>query len=351
MKRGLVLVTLLLIGSLSVAVMGYQGPPAGQGAAPRGGGPGGQGGPGAGAGAGAGGQRGPAPPAQLATIKVRDNLHMITGGGGNTAIFVQTNGVTLVDTKLANNGQGIMDQVRAVTNKPITMIINTHTHGDHNGSNEFFTDNIVFVAQENTKTNMEKMPAFAADKAKFLPSRTFKDTMTIGTGADQIVLYYFGRAHTNGDAFVVFPAIRAMHSGDAFATKGFPNVDAANGGSLVEYGQTLAKAASTIKNVDTIINGHITTGPTPFADMQVYSDFNKDLLAYVQDSIKAGKSSDQATADYRMPEKYLPLGYTPPAQNPGGRGGPGTVIRTGYTELGGNLSPQAAPAQPGGRGQ
>jgi len=36
----------------------------------------------------------------------------------------------------------------------------------------------------------------------------------------------------------------------------------------VEYGQTLAKAAATIKNVDTIINGHITTGPTPFADLR-----------------------------------------------------------------------------------
>jgi glyoxylase-like metal-dependent hydrolase (beta-lactamase superfamily II) len=179
------------------------------------------------------------------------------------------------------------------------------------------------------------MPAFAGDKAKFVPSRTYKDVMTIGTGADQIVLYYFGRAHTSGDSFVVFPALRAMHSGDAFATKNFPNVDANNGGSLVEYGKTLAAAASTIKNVDTIINGHIVTGPTPFADLQVYADFNKDLLAYVQDAIKANKTADQAIADYRMPEKYVSLGYTPPAQAaPGGRGGPGNVIRTGYTELG-----------------
>jgi len=348
MKRGLVLVTLLLIGTLSVAVMGYQGPPAGQGAAgPRG----------EGAGAGGGGQRGPAQPAQLTPFKVRDNLYMVAGGGGNTAIFVQTNGVTLVDTKNPNNGQGIMDQVKAVTNKPVTMIINTHTHGDHNGSNEFFTDNVVFVAHENTKGLMEKMPAFAGEKAKFVPSRTYKDVMTIGTGADQIVLYYFGRAHTSGDSFVVFPAIRAMHTGDAFATKGFPNVDAANGGSLVDYGKTLAAAASTIKNVDTIINGHIVTGPTPFADLAVYADFNRDLLAYVQDSIKANKTFDQAVADYKFPEKYVPLGYTAP--NPaaaGGRGGPGNVIRTGYTELGQPVpAPAAAPGgAPGGapaRGQ
>jgi glyoxylase-like metal-dependent hydrolase (beta-lactamase superfamily II) len=273
---------------------------------------------------------------------------MIAQGGGNTAVFIMTNSVALVDTKNPNTGPGIVEQVRTVTNKPITMVINTHTHADHTGSNEFFTDNVVFVAHENTKTNMEKMTNFAGDKAKFLPSRVYKDTMTIGTGADQILLYYFGRAHTSGDTFVVFPAIRAMHSGDAFATKGFPNVDANNGGSLVEYGKTLAAAASTIKNVDTIINGHITTGPTPFADLQVYSDFNKDLLAYVQDSVKANKTLEQATAEYKFPEKYVPLGYTAPA--PGGRGGPANVLRTGYVELGAPVPPAAAPGGPGGGG-
>ena len=87
MKRGLVLATLILVGSLSAAVMGFQGPPAGQGApaGPRGGGPGGApGGPGGGAPGGA--------PA-LNTIKVRDNLYMIANAGGNTAVFIMTNGV------------------------------------------------------------------------------------------------------------------------------------------------------------------------------------------------------------------------------------------------------------------
>jgi glyoxylase-like metal-dependent hydrolase (beta-lactamase superfamily II) len=322
MKRGHVLGILLLICGLSVAMLGYQGPAAGAGGQAPAGAPGaGQRGPGGGRGA----------PQPLQTIKVRDNLFMIAGAGGNTAVFVMTNGVALIDTKNPNNGQQIMDQVRAVTNKPVTTIINTHTHADHTGSNEFFTDNVTFVAHENTKANMEKMTNFAADKGRFLPSKVYKDTMTIGSGADQILLYYFGRAHTNGDTFVVFPAARVMHSGDAFATKGFPNVDVNNGGSLAEYGNTLAKAASTIKNVDTIINGHIPAGPTPFSDLQVYADFNKDLLAYVQDAIKAGKAPEQAVADYRFPEKYVPLGYTAP--QPGGRGGPTTIIPNAYKEL------------------
>src|SRR5262245_4930933 len=76
-----------------------------------------------------GGGRGPAFPPISAPEKVADNLYMIPGQGGNTAAFIVANGVVLVDTKLANNGQAILDQLKTVTSKPVTHIINTHTHG------------------------------------------------------------------------------------------------------------------------------------------------------------------------------------------------------------------------------
>jgi len=245
---------------------------------------------------------------------------------------VMTNGVALVDTKNPNNGPGILEQVRTVTPKPVTIVINTHSHADHTGSNEFFSDNVQFVAQENTRTNMQKMQNFAGDKARFLPTRTYAETLTLGAGADQIVLYFFGKAHTSGDSFVVFPALRTMHTGDAFASKSTPLIDVANGGSALEYGKTLAKAAATIKNVDTIINGHITSGPTPFSDLQAYADFNNEFVAWVQAQIAAGKTADQAAMEYAVPAKWAALGYTASGAALFG-GAPGNV-RTAYAELG-----------------
>ena len=246
--------------------------------------------------------RGPQGPNVAEIEKVNDRLYMITGGGGNTAAFITDTGVVLVDTKLANWGQAILDKVKSVTNKPITTIINTHTHGDHNGSNEFFGASVEFVAHENTKTNMEKMDAFKGDKSVFIPKKTFKDKLTLGKGADQIDLYYFGRAHTNGDAWVVFPALRAMHSGDAFAGKTTPIIDANNGGSAVEYGKTITKAASSVKNVDTIITGH--SPRMTMADLKEYGAFNTDFVKWVQGEIKAGKTVDAAAAEYKLPEQY-----------------------------------------------
>ncbi len=67
-----------------------------------------------------------------------------------------------------------------------------------------------------------------------MPKRTFKDHMTIGKGPDQIDLHFFGRGHTGGDAWVLFPALRIVAAGDDFAWNNqLPLLDTNNGGSAV----------------------------------------------------------------------------------------------------------------------
>ena len=171
---------------------------------------------------------------------VRDNLYFITGGdtyevgegrptytGGNVAVFVTDEGVVLVDSMLSGSGPGILEQIKKVTEKPVIMLINTHTHYDHTGSNTELPAAVDFVAHENTKTSLSKATcepvtncdSFKGENAKFLPETTFEDKMSLLSGKDQIDLYYFGRGHTDGDAWVVFPAVRAMHAGDMFQRK------------------------------------------------------------------------------------------------------------------------------------
>jgi len=235
--------------------------------------------------------------------KVKDNLWVLRGGGGNTAVFATANGVTIVDAKNPGWGQPILDKVKELTPKPITTLINTHTHGDHVSGNVEFPASVDVVVQENTKTNMEKMDIFKQNNNRGMAKRTFKDKMTIGKGADQIDLYYFGPGHTNGDAWVVFPAHRIVHSGDIFAGKSVPLIDGNNGGSMLHYSETLTKAYNGIKNVDTIINGH-TPANTTWADLKEYADFNKELLTWAEGELKAGKTPEQAAANWKVPEKY-----------------------------------------------
>ena len=159
MKRTVVLGVLVAFGALSIAVSG-QAPP------------------------------GPSDKSIAATKieKVKDNLYIITGSGvedttafsgGNVAVFITEGGVTLIDTKLPGFGPTIVDRVKSVINKPITRIINTHTHSDHTGGNPFFGGAVETIVHENT----------------------------------------------NGDTVVVSPALRTMHVGDIFAWKALPYVD------------------------------------------------------------------------------------------------------------------------------
>jgi glyoxylase-like metal-dependent hydrolase (beta-lactamase superfamily II) len=247
-------------------------------------------------------------PKVIEVEKVKDNLYVLRGGGGNTAVFLTANGVVVVDAKNPGWGKPILDKIKELTPKPITTLINTHTHGDHVSGNVEFPATIDFVAQENTKANMEKMPIFKEHNGVGMAKRTFKDKMTIGKGADQIDLYYFGPGHTNGDAWIVFPALRTMHAGDIFASKGLPLIDGDNGGSVLHIHETLNKANNSIKGVDTIINGH-TPKNTAWADLKEYADFNQDFLTWAQAELKAGKTPAQAAAEWKLPAKYV--GYSP----------------------------------------
>ena len=254
-------------------------------------------------------------PAQRATLpdleKVKENLYIIAASspadrsqftGGNTGVFITSSGVVVVDTKLAGYGPGIIEKIKAVTNKPITTIINTHTHGDHTGSNEGFPASVEIVAQENTKANMMKMDAFKGEKAPFLPKRTYKDRLTLGTGKDRVELYYFGAGHTNGDTFVVYPALRVLQTGDMFAWKDAPLYDLGNGGSGVEHPKTMAKMLSGIRDVDTVIPGH--SPVTTLKDVQEYQRYTAELLAMTEAAKKAGKSADEAAASIDLTAKY-----------------------------------------------
>ena len=241
---------------------------------------------------------------EVTVEKVKDNLFVLRGGGGNTAVFVMANGVAVVDAKNPGWGAPILAKIKELTPKPVTLLINTHTHGDHVSGNVEFPAAVDVVVQENTKTNMEKMPIFKDNNNNGMAKRTFKDRMTIGKGADQIDLYYFGRGHTNGDAWIVFPAHRIVHSGDIFAGKGVPLIDGGNGGSMVEMPDTLNKAYTGLsKSVDQIINGHM-PAQTTIADLKEFAQFNADLVAYGRAGLKAGKTPEQLAAEWKLPEQY-----------------------------------------------
>ena len=148
-------------------------------------------------------------------------FYLVSGRGTNIPLFVVDESVVVIDPG-ASGFQAVRDQADWITDKPVSMIINTHAHLDHSSSTVEFPNVVDVVAHENTQADMAAMELFTGENTKFLPSITYADQLSLFEGISQIDLYYFGAGHTNGDTVVVFPRFGLAFLGDLFPSKGAP---------------------------------------------------------------------------------------------------------------------------------
>ncbi len=244
--------------------------------------------------------------------KVSGNVYKIFGAGGNTTFFVRSDGVVLVDSKVPNNGAAILAKVREVTDKPVTMIINTHSHPDHLGSNDeidtALSGNVQVVAQAKTATRMAEMPSNSK------VSQSFDDRLTLGGGRDQIDLYYFGAAHTDGDAFIVFPQEKVLLMGDVMAWDMGPLIDPGSGGSMIATPDTVAGLVRTVTGIDKVVegHGHVNT----WAGLQRYLAYTQKIVEVARKAVEENLDYQQAYGKYFAGDPAM-AAYTDDALKPG----------------------------------
>ena len=132
------------------------------------------------------------------------------------------------------------------------------------------------------------LPFFdGANGGKGLAKRTFKDTMTIGAGADRIELHYFGRAHTDGDALIHWKGANVLHMGDTFFNGMLPFIDLDSGGSIDGMIAAAGRGVEMANDQTVIIPGH---GPVARrADLERY----RDMLLHLRNRIGQGVARGQ----------------------------------------------------------
>jgi cyclase len=257
--------------------------------------------------------------AAIQVERLASNLYVLRGGGENAAVLITADGVVLVDGKNPGWGGALLEKVRELTPKPITIVINTHVH--HTPTNVELPGSLAVIAHENTARLMREgnpvigtnvgppsWSVYKTNNGRGLPTQTFRDRTIIGTGANRVELHYFGRGHTSGDAFVVFPSARVLHAGDSFSFKTLAVIDANNGGSGIGYPEVLAKAA-TLPNIDRVIPGH---APSTFtmADLREHAEFVRRFVEDVAAAKRSGATVDDVVRTWKVPARFN--GYTQP---------------------------------------
>src|ERR1700689_359281 len=227
-------------------------------------------------------------PGKLTLNKVKDDLYEIEGDGGNVAVYITNEGVILIDDKFDQDHQGIVDQVKSVTNQPIKYIINTHYHSDHSGGNTKFLPTAEIISTAMARTNILEHKQSNAARGMSPARITFTTDTAVHLGGKEVRAIYMGRGHTNGDAVIYFPALRVLHTGDLMAGTS-PLIDYTGGGSVVEWTKTLDEALKL--DFDTVIPGH---GPVTTKDgLLAYRNNVEKLRNRAAGMIHEGKSQDQ----------------------------------------------------------
>ena len=200
---------------------------------------------------------------QIKTTKLADNFYTLEGQGGTISVLTGPDGVLLVDAQFAPLTDKLVAAVRAVSDRPIRFLINTHVHGDHTGGNENFAKLGALIFSRDQLRERLYRPEPAADgtpgkpaPAQALPVVTYDGPVTIHVNGEDVQLLPIRAAHTDGDTLVSFPRFDILAVGDYIRTVGYPRADLRNGGSLkgllAGLGETIGRAGPRTR----IIPGH-----------------------------------------------------------------------------------------------
>ena len=267
--------------------------------------------------------------------RVKGDLYMISGEGGNVAVYVTGEGVILVDDIFYRNYDDFRAKVASVTDQPIVYVLNTHQHDDHAGGNAKMLGLANVIAHQNVRANLSdiKQPYYEDTPGTpiGLPNITFTDELAVHLGGKEVRAKYLGRGHTNGDAVIYFPELKVIHTGDLFlgrrAAAAAPGanaapakppgvniyVDYAQGGSFLDWTHTLDGVLTL--DFDTVIPGH-----GPVSTRADVVKFRADLEAMrdrIAALIRAGASKQQVLTTFEMDYGWQSTGCPPSPPTPG----------------------------------
>ena len=232
---------------------------------------------------------------EVKATKVAGSVYMLTGAGGNIGASVGADGIVVIDDQYAPLAPKILEALKAISDKPLRFIINTHYHGDHTGGNEVMGKSAPIVAHENVRKRLvEGMPARNTPPAPkgALPVVTFDSTLTLHVNGEDVRAVHFPHGHTDGDAVIWFTKSNVVHMGDDFFNGRFPFVDIDGGGSVRGLIQNVEKVLGQVPDDVKIIPGH-----GELADktaLRAYLEMLKGVSAAAQAAIKEGKTVAQA---------------------------------------------------------
>ena len=274
--------------------------------------------------------------------KVKEGVYHAIGTGaltvvGNSTVIVNDRDVVIVDDHVSPAAAWVLlEEIKAITDKPVTTVINTHFHFDHAHGNQIFAPGVQIIGHEFTRRALlddprsqplyqrsynfatlddriadlrkraasEQNPA-ARDKLQTQlaalendyasqkelrptpPNVTLTTQMTLFRGDREIQIRYLGRGHTAGDVVVYLPREKAVITGDLLTASTSNMSDS----YPVEWAATLEELKKL--DFDTVIPGH-GEAFTDKARIDYFASYLRDVWSTVSELKKQGVPAEEA---------------------------------------------------------
>ncbi len=237
---------------------------------------------------------------------LRNDIGIFTERGGTIAFLLSPEGIVVVDSEFPDPAKHLIDELKKKSEKPFKLLINTHHHGDHTGGNIAFKDMVEHVVgHENCLANYKRVSEQqkSTDKQLF-QDITFTDSWKHKIGKERIRAYYFGAAHTNGDAIFHFEHANIAHMGDLMFNRRHPVIDRSAGASIQNWVVVLDKTVKHFNKDTMFVFGHAldpekVTGTKE--DLSLFKDYFEKLLDFTGKEIKAGKTKEEIGKNTSIP--------------------------------------------------
>lgn len=250
----------------------------------------------------------------IKTHKLSENIYMIEGQGGNIGISIGDDGVVMIDSQFAPLTPKILAAIKAISDKPIKFLINTHWHHDHIGGNKNIkNEGAIIVAHNNVRKRMsvDQFDKYRDKTTKATPEKlplvSFSDNITFYMNNENIMIFHVDNAHTDGDAMIYFTNSNVLHMGDTYFQGKYPFIDIATGGSANGYINAVKKALLLVDDDTKIIPGHRNLSNKK--ELTTYLKMLETIKARVLAEIKKGKTEEEVTNNKTITKEYTALNY------------------------------------------
>lgn len=272
--------------------------------------------------------------------KIAEGIYYATASGtmqvgANSPVFVNDSEAVVIDSGTSPAaGRALVQDVKALTDKPVKYVIDSHYHYDHLFGNQVFGSDVQIIGHDHTRdrlkvntleqytflTSVRPIPQRVealrqriaqetnADQKATLerqaqnslsyaeqvkevkqtpPNLTFDNTMTLVRGGREFKLLYLGRGHTDTDVVTYLPRERVVATGDLMES-----VLSYMGDSYPEEWIATLERLKAL-DFDTVLPGH----GVPFKGKEritAFQEYLRDLLAQTNALRRQGLSAEDA---------------------------------------------------------